>query len=50
MNYQLRKVAKTRGYFPNDQPATKLLWFAFYDLGYKRALERAKAHRSNAGF
>ena len=43
LNYQLRKVTKTRGHFPNDQAATKLLWLAICNIEDKRARERAKA-------
>ena len=28
LNYQLRKVTKNRGHFPNDEAAVKLLWLA----------------------
>jgi transposase-like protein len=42
LNYQLRKVTKSRGHFPNDQAAVKLLWLAICDIEDKRARERAK--------
>ena len=29
---QLRKIIKTRGHFPNDDAATKLLWLALRNL------------------
>ena len=32
MNYQLRKVTKTRGQFPNDEAAYKLLYLAICDI------------------
>lgn len=28
LNMQLRKIIKTRGHFPNDEAAIKLLWLA----------------------
>lgn len=42
LNYQLRKVTKNRGHFPNDAAVTKLLWLAICDIEDKRARERAK--------
>ncbi len=32
MNRQSRKVAKTRGQFPNDDAALKLIWLAVRNL------------------
>ena len=32
MNYQLRKVSKNRGQFPNDDAAYKLLYLAICDI------------------
>jgi putative transposase len=29
---RLRKIIKTRGHFPNDEAATKLLWLALRNL------------------
>jgi transposase-like protein len=29
---RLRKIIKTRGHFPNDEPATKLLWLALRNI------------------
>lgn len=43
LNYQLRKVTKSRGHFPNDQAAVKLLWLAICTIEDKRAREREKA-------
>lgn len=43
LNYQLRKVTKNRGHFPNDEAAVKLLWLAICDIEDKRAKDRAKA-------
>ena len=42
LNYQLRKIIKNRGHFPNDDAAIKLLWLAIRDIEDKRARERAK--------
>ncbi len=42
LNYQLRKVTKNRGHFPNDQAAMKLLWMAICNIEDKRARDRAK--------
>jgi putative transposase len=40
LNYQLRKVTKARGHFPNDDAAVKLLWLAIINIEDKRARER----------
>lgn len=42
LNYQLRKIIKNRGHFPNDQAAVKLLWLAICNIEDKRAKERSK--------
>ena len=42
LNYQLRKIIKNRGHFPNDDAAVKLLWLAIRDIEDKRARERVK--------
>ena len=42
LNYQLRKVTKTRGHFPSDDAVVKLLWLAICNIEDKRARERAK--------
>ena len=42
LNYQLRKVIKNRGHFPNDEAVIKLLWLAICNIEDKRARERAK--------
>jgi putative transposase len=42
LNYQLRKVTKNRGHFPNDTAAVKLLWLAICDIEDKRARARQK--------
>lgn len=45
LNYQLRKIIKNRGHFPNDQAAVKLLWLAICNIEDKRARERARLHK-----
>jgi putative transposase len=42
LNYQLRKIIKNRGHFPNDDAVIKLLWLAIRDIEDKRARKRAK--------
>ena len=42
LNYQLRKIIKNRGHFPNDDAVVKLLWLAIRDIEDRRARERAK--------
>jgi putative transposase len=42
LNYQLRKIIKNRGHFPNDEAVVKLLWLAICNIEDKRARERAK--------
>lgn len=42
LNFQLRKVTKNRGHFPNDTAAVKLLWLAICNIEDKRARERTK--------
>ena len=42
LNYQLRKIIKNRGHFPNDDAVIKLLWLAIRDIEVKRARQRAK--------
>ncbi len=46
LNYQLRKVTKTRGHFPTDDAVVKLLWLAILNIEDKRARERA-VHRQD---
>ncbi len=41
LNYQLRKIIKNRGHFPNDDAVTKLLWLAICNIEDKRARQRA---------
>lgn len=45
LNYQMRKIIKNRGQFPNDAAAVKLLWLAICNIEDKRAAERAKEQR-----
>lgn len=49
LNYQLRKIIKNRGHFPNDDAVVKLLWLAIRDIEDKRARQRAKeaGHRKH---
>ena len=35
---QLRKIIETRGHFPNDEAAIKLLWLALRDALAKSAI------------
>ncbi|HEY0698174.1 MAG TPA: IS256 family transposase, partial [Micromonospora sp.] len=42
LNYQLRKIIKNRGHFPNDTAVVKLLWLAIRDIEDKRARARDK--------
>ena len=42
LNYQLRKIIKNRGHFPNDDAVIKLLWLAICSIEDKRARDRAK--------
>jgi putative transposase len=42
LNYQLRKIIKNRGHFPNDDAVIKLLWLAISNIEDKRARQRAK--------
>ena len=42
LNYQLRKIIKNRGHFPNDDAVIKLLWLATRDIEDKRARARAR--------
>lgn len=49
LNYQLRKVTKNRGHFPNDAAVVKLLWLAICDIEDKRAREREKERGKPSG-
>jgi transposase-like protein len=40
LNYQLRKIIKNRGHFPNDDAVVKLLWLAICNIEDKRARDR----------
>jgi putative transposase len=42
LNYQIRKIVKNRGHFPNDESVVKLIWLAIRDIEDKRARARAK--------
>jgi len=39
MNYQLRKVTKTRGHFPTDDAVLKIFFLAICDIGHNRGGE-----------
>ncbi|MGH3097171.1 MAG: IS256 family transposase [Streptosporangiales bacterium] len=39
INYQLRKITKTRGHFPSDEAATKLLYLGLRNISSKRGGE-----------
>src|SRR5699024_3048166 len=45
LNYQLRKIIKNRGHFPNNEAAVKLLWLAIRDIEDKRARQRVKTRK-----
>lgn len=47
LNYQLRKIIKNRGHFPNDVAVVKLLWLAVRDIEDKRARERGKESKTS---
>jgi putative transposase len=38
LHSQLRKIIKTRGHFPSDDVATKLLWLALRNIGQGKSL------------
>jgi len=42
LNFQLRKIIKNRGHFPNDDAVVKLLWLAICNIEDKRARDREK--------
>jgi putative transposase len=42
LNYQLRKIIKNRGHFPNDEAVVKLLWLAICNIEDKRARDRQR--------
>ena len=45
VNAQLRKIIKTRGHFPSDEAATKLIWLALKNItaDWHRAAQHWKA-------
>ena len=49
LNFQLRKIIKNRGHFPNDDAVIKLLWLAIRDIEDKRARARAKEQGTPRG-
>ena len=46
MHAQLRKIIKTRGHFPTDEAATKLIWLAMRNITAK--WERGSIHWKSA--
>ena len=42
LNFQRRKVTKSRGHFPSDDAVVKLLWLAICNIEDKRSRDRAK--------
>ncbi len=42
LNFQLRKVIKNRGQFPNDDAVIKLLWLSICNIEDKRARQRER--------
>lgn len=42
LNYQLRKISKNRGQFPNDDAAVRLLWLGICNIEDKRTAERQR--------
>ena len=42
LNYQMRKIIKNRGHFPNDVAVVKLLWLAICNIEDNRAHDREK--------
>jgi putative transposase len=42
LNYQLRKVTRNRGHFPNDAAVVKLLWLAICNIEDRRARDRER--------
>lgn len=49
LNFQLRKVTKNRGHFPNDQAVVKLLWLAICTIEDKRSRDREKERGLDRG-
>jgi putative transposase len=48
VNAQLRKIIKTRGHFPNDAAATKLIWLALRNITTKWTTTRSANHWKDA--
>lgn len=46
LNMQIRKVIKTRGHFPNDEAASKLLYLALHNIQKKWKAKPAKEWRA----
>jgi putative transposase len=45
LNFQLRKVTRNRGHFPNDDAAIKLLWLAIRDIESRRNGDKGRPYR-----
>jgi putative transposase len=43
LHSQLRKIIKTRGHFPSDDAATKLLWLALRNIGQGKSIRDWRA-------
>jgi hypothetical protein len=50
INYQLRKVTKTRGHFPDKDSAMKLLYLAIRNINQKRGTQGTGTHRWTEAF
>jgi putative transposase len=48
LNFQLRKIIKNRGHFPNDDAVVKLLWLAICNIEDKRARAREREREKPA--
>ncbi len=38
VNARIRKIIRTRGHFPNDEAATKLIWLALRNITHEWAM------------
>jgi transposase-like protein len=48
LNFQLRKIIKNRGHFPNDDAVVKLLWLAICNIEDKRTRAREREREKPA--
>jgi transposase-like protein len=46
LNAQVRKIIKTRGHFPTDEAATKLIWLALRNItdGWGKPMHAGRRH------